>query len=90
MTEPRDLLLDTEPKDRLLVVEQLRRSNRRWKALALAACAVLALVVCFSIVAATRARIQTEHAMRAERLARQNAELARAQAQRAVNPGQPR
>ena len=26
----------TEPKDLLLVNEQLRRSNRRWKALALA------------------------------------------------------
>jgi hypothetical protein len=80
----------TEPKDLLLAIEQLRRSNRRWKALALAACAVLVLMTCFSIVAATRARIQAEHAMRAERLARQNAELARVQAQGAANPGQPR
>src|SRR4051812_3935125 len=35
----------TEPKDLLLVVEQLRRSNRRWKALTLAACSLLVLVV---------------------------------------------
>jgi F0F1-type ATP synthase epsilon subunit len=80
----------TEPKELLLIIEQLRRSNRRWKALALAACAVLVLMAGFSVVAATRARIQAEHAMRAEQVARQNAELARLQAQRAANPGQPR
>jgi hypothetical protein len=61
----------TEPKDLLLVNEQLRRSNRRWKMLALGAFAMLVLMACFSLVAATRARIQAEHAMRAERLARQ-------------------
>ena len=68
MMEPEDLLLDTEPKDLLLVNEQLRRSNRRWKTLALAACTLLLLVTLFGIVAATRARIQAEHAMRAERV----------------------
>lgn len=35
----------TEPKDLLLINEQLRRSNRRWKALALAACTVLIAVI---------------------------------------------
>src|SRR5689334_18014868 len=92
LTDPRTArrLAMTEPKDLLLLVEQLRRSNRRWKTLALTACALLVLMACFSVVAATRARIQAEHAMRAERLARQNAELARVQAQRPTNPGQPR
>ena len=32
----------TEPKDLLVIVEQLRRSNRRWKAVALAACRLVA------------------------------------------------
>jgi hypothetical protein len=94
MTEPRDLLLDTEPKDLLLVIERLRRSNRRWKALALAACAVVILVGLLSAMWAQAQRMRAEAAMReairAEQLARQNAELARAQAQRAANPGQPR
>jgi hypothetical protein len=76
-----------EPKDLLLINEQLRRSNRRWKALALAACAALILLAFVGVAAASRARLQAEHAMRAERLARQNAELARVQAQRAANPG---
>jgi hypothetical protein len=49
----------TEPKDPLLVIEQLRRSNRRWMALALSACAVVILVV----LSATWAQIQR---MRAE------------------------
>ena len=80
----------SEPKDLLLVNEQLRRSNRRWKTLALAACAALILLAFVSVVAATRARIQAEHAMRAEQLARQNAELARARADMAANPVQPR
>jgi hypothetical protein len=42
----------TEPKDLLLINEQLRRSNRFWKALALAACSALVLVVLFGFVAA--------------------------------------
>jgi hypothetical protein len=94
MTEPEDLLLDTEPKDLLLVNEQLRRSNRRWKALALAACAVVILVGLLSAMWAQAQRMRAVaamgDAMRAERLARQNAELARVQAQRAANPGQPK
>src|SRR5215831_1469219 len=81
----------TEPKDLLLINEQLRRSNRFWKTLALAACAVLVLMACFSVVAATRARIQAEHAMRAEREARVRAEVAaRAlHAARGADLGQP-
>ena len=50
----------SETKDVLLLVEQLRRSNRRWKALALAACAALVLMALVSVVAATRARKQAE------------------------------
>ena len=69
-------LVVSEEKDLLLVNEQLRRSNRRWKALALAACATLILTAFFSVVGATRARIQAEAAMRAERDARARAEVA--------------
>jgi hypothetical protein len=70
MTEPRDLLLDTEPKDLLLVVEQLRRSNRRWKTLVLAACALLLLVAHFGVMRAEAERTRAEAALRAERQAR--------------------
>jgi hypothetical protein len=87
----------SEPQDLVLVNEQLRRANRRWKALALAACAVLILVAFFSVVAATRARIQAEHAMRAELVAREHAMRAEREARdaalraaTAANPGQPR
>jgi hypothetical protein len=76
----------SEPKDLLLVIEQLRRSNRRWKALALGACATLLLVAFFSVVAAQRARRQAEMAMRAERDAR----VAALSAAKAASPGQPR
>jgi hypothetical protein len=85
----------TEPKDLLLIIEQLRRSNRRWKALALAACFVVILMAVVSVVAASRARIQAEHAMRAEREAREHAMRAEREARdaaalRAPNLGQPR
>jgi hypothetical protein len=73
----------TEPKDLLLVNEQLRRSNRRWKALALAACAMLLLVALFGVMRAEAERMRAEAAMRAV-----NAALAEANAAR--NPGQPR
>src|SRR5262245_55977939 len=63
----------TEPKDLLLVNEQLRRSLRRWKALALAACAALLLAAFFGVVAAERARRQAEVARRAEMVAREHA-----------------
>jgi hypothetical protein len=70
----------TEPKDLLLVVEQLRRSNRRWKALALAACAVMILMVVGSFVAATWQQARANAQLRAA-----NAALAEANAAR--NPG---
>jgi hypothetical protein len=63
----------TEPKDLLLVNEQLRRSNRRWKLLALSACAALVLAILFGVVAAERARRQAEVAMNAEMEAREHA-----------------
>jgi len=70
----------TESKD---LIEQLRRSNRRWKALALAACFVLGSVVLLGFVAASWQRMRAEAQMQAV-----NAALARAQM--AANPGQPR
>jgi hypothetical protein len=76
----------SEPKDLVLVNEQLRRSNRKWKTLALGACATLILVAIMSVIAATRARIQAEVAMRAE----QEARVAAFRAANAANPGQPR
>ena len=75
----------SEPKDLLLVIEQLRRSNRRWKALALAACATLILAAFFSVVAAERARRQVEVAMQAERAAR----VAALNAAKIASPVQP-
>ena len=54
----------TEQKDLLLINEQLRRWNRFWKALAMAACAVLVLVAFFSVVAASRAKWQALEAKR--------------------------
>jgi hypothetical protein len=47
----------SDPKD---LVEQLRQSNRRWKALALAACSVLVLAVLFGSVVVARQRLQVE------------------------------
>ncbi len=76
----------SEPKDLVLANEQLRRSNRRWKALALGACGTLILVAVLSAMAATRARIQAEFAIRQE----QQARMAALRAANAANPGQPR
>ena len=61
------------------LIEQLRRSNRRWKVLALAACAALVLAALVGLVAKARerslqylrvqqlGRLQREHAFRTER-----------------------
>jgi hypothetical protein len=76
----------SEPKDLVLLNEQLRRSNRRWKAVALGACGTLILVAVLGVMSATRARIQAEFAMRAEQQARMDA----LRAANAANPGQPR
>jgi hypothetical protein len=65
-----------EPKDLLLVNEQLRRSNRRWKALALAACSALILIALFGSLAVTRQRYQAEAARRQAMEAMARAELA--------------
>ncbi len=72
----------TESKDLVLVNEQLRRSNRRWKALALTACAALILIILFGVLRAERQRIQAEAAMRDI--------MALADVQRATSPAQHR
>ena len=56
----------TEPKDLVVVNEQLRKSNRRWKRVALAACSALVLMTILSLVAAEKARRQAEAAVRAQ------------------------
>jgi hypothetical protein len=79
----------TEPKDLLLVIEQLRRSNRQWKTLALAACsAILIALFCFFAVYTAQAWANRE--VRAANAARARANQDRVDAQRAANPGQPK
>jgi hypothetical protein len=51
----------SDPKDPM---EQLRRSNRRWKAIALAACSALVLAVVFGSLAVVRRSYQAEAARR--------------------------
>jgi hypothetical protein len=82
MTEPEDLLLDTEPKDLLLVNEQLRRSKRRWKALALAACSALVLVLLLGCVAVYMAQERANRQLRAEREARARAFISKVEVKR--------
>jgi hypothetical protein len=67
----------TESKDLVFVNEQLRRSNRRWKALALTACAALVAIVLLSALRAERQRIQADAAMRQARMALAEAQQAR-------------
>ena len=80
----------SEPKDLVLVNELLRRSNRRWKALALAACSALILMAVVSFVAAMSAQMRLNHELRATNAALASAHQARVDAQRAANPGQPK
>ena len=80
----------SEPKDLVLINEQLRRSNRRWKTLALAACSALILMAVVSFVAAMNAQMRLNHELRAANAALASAQQARMEAQRAANPGQPR
>ena len=80
----------TEPKDLLLVNEQLRRSIRRWKMLALSTWALLLLVALFGVMRAERERMRAEAAMRETRAALANAHQAREEARHAANPGSPR
>jgi hypothetical protein len=70
----------SEPKD---LIEQLRRSNRRWKALALAACSVLVLAALLGFVAMSRDQMRIQELLRAM-------EQAQANALKAANAGQPR
>jgi hypothetical protein len=77
----------TEPKDLLLINEQLRRSNRRWKVLALATWVLLLFVALFGVMRAERERMRAEAAMREALAALADAHQARAEAQRAANPG---
>ena len=79
----------TEPKDLLLANEHLRRSNRRWKALALAECAALVFVMLLGFVAVTSARMRALAALRAERDARVMAVQAARAAAQAANPVAP-
>jgi hypothetical protein len=85
-----------EPKDPLLVIEQLRQSNRRWKTLALAACSALVLVVLLGFSAVYTAQMRANQEMqRANAAARRLAAVARARQaslapQQAANPAQPK
>src|SRR5262249_38341880 len=67
-----------------VLIEQLGRSNRRWKALALTACFALVLVALSAVGAMATQPLAAAAAMRQanEALTRANLELA--------NPGQPR
>jgi hypothetical protein len=65
------------------LIAQLRRSNRRWKVLALAACSALILAAVLSYAKAARERMQVERAMADVR-------RALASVEKAENPGQPR
>jgi hypothetical protein len=80
----------TEPKDLLLINEQLRRSNRRWKVLALAACSALVLVLLLGFIAAYTAQMRSNWELMRANAALAQAHQARAEAQRAANPGMPR
>jgi hypothetical protein len=73
----------SESKDLLLVIEQLQRSNRRWKRLALAACSVLVILVLIGFVSFEWQRMRLEAQRRA-------ANEALFQAQMAAQAGQPR
>jgi hypothetical protein len=76
----------TEPKDLLLAIEQLRRSNRRWKTLALAACSALILMAVVSLVAASTAQMRLNNELRAANAALASAHQAMVDAQKAPNP----
>jgi hypothetical protein len=73
----------SEPKDVLLIVEQLERSNRRWKRLALAACSVLVVLAIVGVLGVGLQRMRAEAQMRA-------ANEALARAQMVLNQGQPK
>ncbi|QEH39197.1 hypothetical protein OJF2_78090 [Aquisphaera giovannonii] len=69
----------TEPKDLVLINDELRRANRRWKLVALTSLAALVLVALFGVMRAEQHRRRAEAELRralamaaeAERAARQ-------------------
>jgi hypothetical protein len=72
-----------DPNDLPIIIEQLRRSNRRWKALALAACSVLILATLLTFAGIAMQRMRAETQLRA-------ANEALMQARMAASQGQPR
>ena len=80
----------TEPKDLLIVNEQLRRSKCRWKTLALAACSVLLLMVVGIFVVATWERMRFERRKQSLIEEMERDSQARPEALGAVNPPPPR
>jgi hypothetical protein len=80
----------TEPKDLVLINEQLRRSNRFWKTLALAACSALIVMAFVGFVAVYTAQVRANQQLRAANAALASAHQASMEAQRAANPVQPR
>jgi hypothetical protein len=80
----------TEPKDLLLINEQLRQSNRFWKTLALAACSALIIMALVGFIAAYTAQVRANRQLLAANAALASANQARVEAQRAANPGHPR
>jgi hypothetical protein len=80
----------TEPKDLVLINEQLRRSNRFWKTLALAACSALIVMAIVGYFAAYTAQMRANRQLLAVNAALASANQARVEAQRAASPGQPR
>ncbi len=73
----------SEPKN---LIEQLQRSNRRWKMLALAACFCLLLVGLMGLAAISRQQMMVE----AERRAAMAAQARAVEALQAANSAQPR
>jgi hypothetical protein len=69
--------------DQDALIDQLRRSNRRWKVLASIACSALLLAAALGYVSALKNRMQVERELRAANEALANAE-------KAVNPGRTR
>jgi hypothetical protein len=67
----------SDPKD---LIEQLGRSNRRWKALALTACSTLALVLLFGslLVARQQYRVEAQRRQALEALERATVQAANA------------
>jgi hypothetical protein len=59
----------SEPKDLLLAIEQLERSNRRWKTLVLVVSAVLGFIAISGAIRAERERARAEAAMRQAQMA---------------------